>query len=223
MDARGGRTEATATTWVLDDAALPLGISPSYEAQAARVGTGIEPPAEVAARLSLPLVLRVFVFVDLSGFTAFTEREGPHAATTELAEFRDVVRRVAASRGVRVAKWLGDGAMIVGLELGPAVATCVELAARWADSPVPMRGGVAIGPVLLFEGDDYVGPSVNLAARLCDMAAPGEVLAAGTGVDQLPDWVVVSSPVVTEVRGIGEVDVSRLEIAPGLTLPTLLG
>lgn len=223
MDATGGRNE-TGMTWVLDDAALPLGqLSPSYEAQAARVGTGVEPPAEVAARLALPLVLRVFVFVDLSGFTSFTEREGPHAATAELSEFRDVVRRVAASRGVRVAKWLGDGAMIVGLELGPAVATCVELAARWADSQVPMRGGVAIGPVLLFEGDDYVGPSVNLAARLCDMAAPGEVLAAGIDADHLPTWVVRSEPTVTEVRGIGSVDVSRLGIADGLTLPELLG
>lgn len=220
MDETGARSDTTGA-WVLDAAALSHGISPSYEAQAARVGTGIEPPAEVAARLSLPLVLRVFTFVDLSGFTAFTEREGPHAATAELASFREVVRQVAASRGVRVAKWLGDGAMIVGLEFGPSVATCVELAARWADSPVPMRGGVAIGPVLLFEGDDYVGPAVNLAARLCDVAGPGVVLAAGIGLDLLPDWVVASEPVLTAVRGIGDVDVSRLSIADGLTLPDL--
>lgn len=222
MDESGARSDITGA-WVLDAAALAPGLSPSYEAQAARVGTGVEPPAEVAARLSLPLVLRVFVFVDLSGFTSFTEHQGPHVATAELASFRDVVRRVAASRGVRVAKWLGDGAMIVGLEFGPAVATCVELAARWADSPVPMRGGVAIGPVLLFEGDDYVGPAVNLAARLSDMAEPGVVLAAGIGLDLLPDWVVASEPVLTAVRGVGDVDVSRLSIAEGVTLPELKG
>jgi adenylate cyclase len=195
--------------------------SASFEARAARVGTGMERPDEVAARLSLPLVLRAFGFVDLSGFTAFTEREGPQPATTELASFRDVVRRVAASRGVRVAKWLGDGAMIVGLEFGPTVATCVELAARWAESPVPMRAGAAIGPVLLFEGDDYVGPAVNLAARLCDMAGPGEVLAAGIVLEATPSWIVSSPPVVTDVRGVGEVDVSCLSVAPGVELPAL--
>lgn len=205
------------------DGELPTVLWPSasFEARAGRVGTGMEPPAEVAARLSLPLVLRAFGFVDLSGFTAFTEREGPQPATTELASFRDVVRRVAASRGVRVAKWLGDGAMIVGLEFGPTVATCVELAARWADSPVPMRGGAAIGPVLLFEGDDYVGPAVNLAARLCDMADAGEVLVAGIALEATPSWIVSSPPRVTEVRGVGEVGVSCLRMAPEIDLPAL--
>lgn len=195
--------------------------SASFEARAARVGTGVEPPADVASRLSLPLVLRAFGFVDLAGFTSFTEEKGPHVATQELSSFREVVRRVAASRGVRVAKWLGDGAMIVGLEFGPTVATCVELAARWASSPVPMRGGVAIGPVLLFEGDDYVGPAVNLASRLCDIAPAGEVLAAGVSLDEAPAWIVIAEEMELDVRGVGEVDVARLGVADDLDLPDL--
>jgi class 3 adenylate cyclase len=32
--------------------------------------------------------------------------------------------------------------------------------------------------VLVFEGDDYIGRTVNLAARLCDEARPGELLVA---------------------------------------------
>jgi adenylate cyclase len=195
--------------------------SASFEARAARVGSGVEPPAEVAARLSLPLVLRAFGFVDLAGFTSFTESKCPHVATRELSSFRDVVRQVAASRGVRVAKWLGDGAMIVGLEFGPTIATCAELAGRWASSPVPMRGGAAIGPVLLFEGDDYVGPAVNLAARLCDIADPGEVLVAGVSIEETPDWLVTTEDLVMDVRGVGEVDVARLTVAPGVELPSL--
>ncbi len=31
----------------------------------------------------------------------------------------------------------------------------------------------------MFEGDDYIGPSANHASRLCEAAAPGEVLALG--------------------------------------------
>lgn len=175
----------------------------------------------MAARVSLPLVERNFGFVDLSGFTAFTEREGPHVATAELASFRDVVRRVAGARGVRVAKWLGDGAMLVGLEDGPMLATCVELAARWRSSPVPMRGGAAAGPVILFEGDDYVGPAVNLAARLCDMADASEVLVAQMSMGDAPGWVVASEPFAAVVRGIGSTIAHRLDIVDGLDLPDL--
>ena len=42
-----------------------------------------------------------------------------------------------------------------------------------------MRIGIATGRALLFEGDDYIGSAVNLAARLCDAAGPGEVLDPG--------------------------------------------
>jgi class 3 adenylate cyclase len=30
--------------------------------------------------------------------------------------------------------------------------------------------------VIVFEGDDFIGMPINLASRLCDAAAPGEVL-----------------------------------------------
>ncbi|MFA5565648.1 MAG: adenylate/guanylate cyclase domain-containing protein [Acidimicrobiia bacterium] len=195
--------------------------SASFEAQAARVGTGVEPPAEVASRRSLPYVLRSFGFVDLSGFTLFTEEQGPHAATAELAGFREIVRQVAAARGVRVAKWLGDGAMLVGLEFGPMMATCVELAARCCQSPVPMRAGAALGAVLLFEGDDYVGPAVNLAARLCDIGEHSEVLVANLATDETPDWIASSQPYEIEIRGIGRVEICRLQMNDDVELPPL--
>ena len=40
---------------------------------------------------------------------------------------------------------------------------------------VPVRAGVAFGPVLAQDGD-YFGPPVNLAARLVSLAEPGGVL-----------------------------------------------
>jgi len=166
-------------------------------------------------------VLRSFGFVDLSGFTLFTEEQGPHAATAELAGFREIVRQVAAARGVRVAKWLGDGAMLVGLEFGPMMATCVELAARCCQSPVPMRAGAALGAVLLFEGDDYVGPAVNLAARLCDIGEHSEVLVANLATDETPDWIASSQPYEIEIRGIGRVEICRLQMNDDVELPPL--
>ena len=42
-----------------------------------------------------------------------------------------------------------------------------------------IRAGLARGPVIMFEGDDYIGRATNVASRLCDSAMPGEVLEPG--------------------------------------------
>lgn len=151
------------------------------------------------------LVERTFLFSDLSGFTAYTRRNGPHAAAAMLARFRHVTRQIAASRGVRVAKWLGDGAMLVGVEPMPAIALGAHLVAHHRSEEVAVRVGIASGTALLFEGDDYIGEPVNLAAKLCAAARPGEILADCT-TDGLPDWVHAEAPMTVHVRGVGQIE-----------------
>ena len=41
--------------------------------------------------------------------------------------------------------------------------------------------------MIVFEGDDYIGGAVNLAARLCNVAQPGEVLATTETAAVAPD------------------------------------
>src|SRR3954453_23840382 len=116
-------------------------------------------------------VNRTFAFIDLCGFTDFVDVHGDEAGVTELRLLRSVVRDVAPMCGVRVDKWLGDGAMLVGVESPPVVACVVEVGNRLQEEGrLPMRAGIACGDVLLLEGDDYAGHTVNLAARLCDLA-----------------------------------------------------
>ena len=153
---------------------------------------------------------RAFAFVDISGFTAYCDRHGERAAVGVLTLFRSVTREVVGRRGVRVAKWLGDGVMLVGTAPGPLVAAVVELECRVRATGLETHAGVAWGSVLLFEGDDYVGRTVNLAARLADAAGPGEVLGAGlTGA--LPEWVERKGLVTVQVAGMGRIsDVASL-------------
>jgi adenylate cyclase len=122
---------------------------------------------------------RTFAFIDLSGFTAYTDSEGDGKAVQVLSNFRSAVREISAARAVRIAKWLGDGAMLVAVETEPAVEAVVDIERRIDESgsPLALRAGLAAGPVILFEGDDYIGQAVNLASRLCDLAHPHEVLA----------------------------------------------
>lgn len=138
------------------------------------------------------LVKRNFAFVDLCGFTLLTDEHGVVEAVGALSTFRSVVRERAGWRGVRVAKWLGDGAMLVSTEPRPLVDAVLrmEQALDQRGCALPLRGGLAGGRVILFEGDDYIGRAVNLAARLCDEAQPHQLLitaslykVAGEGLD----------------------------------------
>ena len=151
-------------------------------------------------------VHRAFGFADICGFTVYLEREGPLAAVRLVSTFRASAREIAARRGVRIAKWLGDGVMFVSVEAGPLLATTVELTSRMKTTGMDLRTGVATGSCLLFEADDYIGHSVNLASRLCDLAGPGEVLADENTATLAPDWVQVGPPRRKRLPGVGKVE-----------------
>lgn len=179
-------------------------------------GTGVEPPAPGAHSGDPLAALRSFGFIDVTGFTALCDREGEHAAIASLTHFRALVRAVAVRRGVRVAKWLGDGVMLVGTEPGPILATVAEVVVRARAEGLETHAGVAAGPVLLFEGDDYIGRPVNLAARLCEAAEAGEILAAGLE-EALPEWMRVAGRVTVRVNGVGDIDgILRVAVRSGV-------
>lgn len=190
------------------------------EAVASRVGTGMERPEELPPNKGPAAVTRTFAFVDLSGFTAYTDDHGARAAVELLSVFRLLVAEVTSRRGIRVAKHLGDGAMVVGIEPGPTIAAVAELLARFDLTDLRVRAGVASGPVILFNGDDYIGRPVNLASRLCDAAEPGEVLAVPEVAAAAPDWVVVDRVREIDVKGIGDpAQVASITLADDVRLP----
>jgi class 3 adenylate cyclase len=146
-----------------------------------------------------------------------TESSGDELAVSVLTGFRAAVRDTCSRRGVRIAKWLGDGAMLVSVETTPVVAAALELLQRSAGHPVAVRCGITTGSVILLEGDDYIGHSVNVAARLCDLAGANEILASNELVPHLPPWARVVSTGELAVRGLEHpVDVVRL----GLSAPS---
>jgi class 3 adenylate cyclase len=96
--------------------------------------------------------------------------------------------------------------MLVGVEPAPLVATVLEVEARIddGDSALPLRVGITMGPVILFEGDDYIGTTVNLASRLCDAAGPRQILAQPPVAPYIPAWGEVSEPGRVMVPGFPE-------------------
>src|SRR3954469_18147957 len=95
---------------------------------------------------------RCFAFIDLSGFTAFTDRHGDGQVVLVLAELRTALREAAARRGVRVVKWLGDGAMLSSTEIDAVAALAIEIDERMAVllPSLAVRTGLTFGPVIMF-------------------------------------------------------------------------
>jgi adenylate cyclase len=162
-------------------------------------------------------VPRTFVFVDLSGFTNYTAAFGDDAAGRILSAFRTIVRAVASERGVRIAKWLGDGCMVVAVDQADAIAFVLDLDQRSNEvcAPLTVRAGLATGHALLFEGDDYIGSAVNMASRLCDYARGVDVLMPTMQIDRLPDGITATPFGEVELRGFpGPIDVVQLSGVP---------
>jgi adenylate cyclase len=152
-------------------------------------------------------VERTFALVDVSGFTALTEVEGDERAVDVLTAFCALLCDICGRRGVRIAKWLGDGAMLVCVTTRPLVETILELhdvvgVVSGPVSTVSIRSGITCGHVILMEGEDLVGHCVNVTSRLCDLAEAGEALAAPAVVPHLPSWGIVAEEKPVSPRGV---------------------
>ena len=128
------------------------------------------------------------------------------------------------ARGRRPPKWLGDGAKIVGVEVGPTPATAAELIGRYDGSTLALRGGLAHGQALIMGGDDSIGRPSSLASRLGQAAHPEELLAVGCPAASLPTWVTVLGVRSVTLPGLGRTrGAQRLGLIPGLELPDRSG
>jgi adenylate cyclase len=116
-------------------------------------------------------------FADMVGFTLLSQ----HLAADELAavvrRFEEISYDIVAAHGGRVVKTIGDEVMFVLSDPVSAARIGLALADAYADDDLlgDVRVGMAAGPVLVRDGD-YFGPTVNLAARIVQIAEPGTVL-----------------------------------------------
>lgn len=117
------------------------------------------------------------LFIDLAGFTPLTVTMGDDAAADVLARFASIVRSATARRHGRIVKQIGDAFMLVfddpteALRFGVDVTRDVNAQTHFP----PVHIGAHHGSVLYRDGD-YVGATVNLAARMASATAAGQFL-----------------------------------------------
>lgn len=153
------------------------------------------------------------IVCDLRGFTAFAASTEPEVVVDLLEDFYRQAGEIAARFDATVKDHAGDGLLILVGAPDPvdqpgAVAASIgrALMQRYrAERPRQLPGlgiGIATGQATVgaVQGAgrlEYVaiGNPVNLAARLCDQAADGEVLCDPATADQLaPDATVAREP-----------------------------
>ena len=118
-----------------------------------------------------------FLFADLVGYTAFTERVGDDVAADVAVAFQVAAERLAAHCGCEVIKNLGDAVMIHGDDATRVVVLALALRRDLAGEEwcPPLRMGVHSGTAVQ-RGSDWYGSTVNVAARVADAAGAGEIL-----------------------------------------------
>jgi adenylate cyclase len=166
-------------------------------------------------------------FLDLRGFTAFTERAAPEEVMTLLREYHACVGALVMAHGGTLERFAGDSVMVFFNDPVPmerpareAVRMSLEvqrafapLAAAWSRRGFELALGVGIAQgyatlgAIGFEGRwDYaaIGSVTNLAARLCAEARGGEIFVCQRTRASVDEIVQAESVGPLQLRGFAQ-------------------
>ncbi|MGZ4504649.1 MAG: LuxR C-terminal-related transcriptional regulator [Nocardioidaceae bacterium] len=130
--------------------------------------------------------INTFMIADIRGYTSFTQERGDEAAAGLAGYFAENCRKVVEEHSGRLVELRGDEALCLFGSARQAIIAAVDLQDRFVreavadpDRPLLVGIGLDVGEAVPVE-NGYRGSALNVAARLCSLAAPGEVLASQT-------------------------------------------
>jgi adenylate cyclase len=125
------------------------------------------------AEIELGHVNVTLCFIDLTGFTRYTEEEGDIEALDVVENFVVNVESTLP-REATIVKTIGDEVMVVSPDPASLTEWAVDFLSRFPQRPQP-RVGIHYGDAVYRDGD-YFGSQVNLVHRVVNRALAGEVL-----------------------------------------------
>src|SRR5712692_8581785 len=167
----------------------------------------------------------VVAFLDMRGFTTFTDSSEPEEVMSVLAEYHGAMGPLILAHEGTLERFAGDGMMIFfndPIALANPTANAVKMALAMQQRFVPQRAlwkkrgydlgrgiGIAQGYATLgaigFEGRwDYacIGSVTNLAARLCSQAKGGQILTNQKTLSRIEDAVQAEPLGEVTLKGI---------------------
>jgi class 3 adenylate cyclase/tetratricopeptide (TPR) repeat protein len=169
------------------------------------------PFAEVSTSREQRKVVTV-VFCDVTGSTELGERLDPEALRALLHRYFERMRSIVERHGGTVEKFIGDAVMAVfGVpvlhedDALRALRAAVEMRDALPELEIEGRIGVTTGEVVTGTEERLVtGDAVNVAARLQQAAAPGQILIGEETHRLTRDSVEVEPVELLELKGKGE-------------------
>ena len=134
------------------------------------------------AQRQMGRVQMAFCFVDLTGFTRYTEEEGDEEALDLVERFVETVEATLPVEAT-IVKTIGDEVMIVSPDPVTLTEWAVGFLALFTERPRP-RVGIHWGRAVYRDGD-YFGTEVNLTHRVVARALGGEVMVTTAVVDAI--------------------------------------
>jgi class 3 adenylate cyclase/tetratricopeptide (TPR) repeat protein len=132
------------------------------------------------------------LFADLVGSTELASRTDPEVLRQKMTRYFERMKEIAETHGGTVEKFIGDAVMVVfgaphihdddaerAVRCGLAMQASMADLNRQVDSELALCVGINTGEAVVRSGDDgqfIVGDPINVAARLQQGAAPGEVV-----------------------------------------------
>ena len=148
-------------------------------------------------------VTMAFCFVDLTGFTRYTEEEGDEEALDLVERFVETVEATLPSEAL-IVKTIGDEVMIVSPDPITLTEWAVGFLTLFRERPQP-RVGLHYGRAVYRDGD-YFGTEVNLTHRVVARALGGEVMVTTDVADAIGESAyLVFDPIGrVELKGFPE-------------------
>jgi adenylate cyclase len=138
--------------------------------------------SDLGAASQLGEVPVALCFIDLTGFTRYTEEEGDLEALDVVENFVSTVEATLPPEAT-VVKTIGDEVMVVSSDPGSLSTWAVNLLERLPERPRP-RVGIHYAAAVYRDGD-YFGTHVNLAHRVVGRAHAGEVMVTDRVIDAI--------------------------------------
>ncbi len=153
-----------------------------------------------------PVECQAILFADISDSTSLYDKLGDIAARDLVAQCLEAMTGEVVGHGGTLIKTIGDEILAtfpgadLALTAACSIQTTLSRGIPGAAVALSVRIGIHFGPVIRESGDIF-GDAVNVAARITEMALPGEILASRDAADACSAGGPTLSPAAWPLRG----------------------
>lgn len=144
------------------------------------------------------------MLADLAGYTALTEAHGGASAAQLVRKYMELVDGALVGSATLFQR-IGDQVVIISDSASDMLNSALRLNKMTADEHhfLSIHAGLHYGSVFM-DGNSLYGSTINIAARIMNIAQRGEILCSKSFISQLPEPANVKSVGKYKLKNIAE-------------------